>query len=119
MATSLNNILLWFTQGKKPTQLQFEETFSSFWHKEEFIPANMVEGLDLGLNQKADLSQFVAHLTDAQAHTVLFASKENTGNKQNSLAPDTTGTKFPTVDAVNGAIGNINTAIEIIKGQIG
>lgn len=99
--------------------MQFEETFRSFWHKEETIPANKVEGLDLGLNHKADLTQFVAHLTDAQAHTVLFVTKENTGNKQNSLTPDNTGTKFPTVDAVNGAIGNINTAIEIIKGQIG
>lgn len=31
--------------------------------------------------------------------------KENTANKQNSLATDGTGTKYPTVDAVNAGLG--------------
>lgn len=118
MVTPFNDILKWFLQGKKPTQSNFEETFKSFWHKEEIIPATRVEGVAQALNQKVDQSQFVAHLADAQAHTAQFASKENLGNKQNSLAPDTTGTKFPTVDAVNGAIGTIGNAIDLINGQI-
>jgi len=32
------------------------------------------------------------------------ASKENIANKQNDLTPDGTGTKYPTVDAVNNAL---------------
>jgi len=56
-----------------------------------------------------------------------LALKENSGNKQNSLSADGTGVKFPTVDAVNTAISNINTnavdkitvklALGITKGQ--
>jgi len=37
-----------------------------------------------------------------------FTNKENSANKQNSLAVDGTGTKFPTVDAVNAGITNSN-----------
>lgn len=37
-----------------------------------------------------------------------FTNKENSENKQNSLAVDGTGTKFPTVDAVNLGITNSN-----------
>jgi len=39
----------------------------------------------------------------------LEASKENTANKQNSLTVDGTGVKFPTVDAVNAGLANVNT----------
>jgi hypothetical protein len=44
--------------------------------------------------------------------------KENSINKQNSLATDGSGTKIPTVDAVNAVIGSISNAIDIINGQI-
>ncbi len=118
MATPLNEILQWFLQGKKPTQSQFDATFRSFWHKEETIPANKIEGFDLELDQMVTKTQLAEHLTDAQAHTALLASRENNGNKQNSLTPDNTGTKFPTVDAVNGAIATIATALDAINGQI-
>lgn len=118
MATPLDQILQWFLQGKKPTQSQFEATFRSFWHKEETIPANKIEGFNLELDQMVTKTQFAEHLTDAQAHVALLVSRENNGNKQNSLDPDTTGTKFPTVDAVNGAIGAITNALDAINGQI-
>ncbi|WP_177731905.1 hypothetical protein [Flavobacterium inviolabile] len=118
MTTPFNDILQWFLQGKKPTQSEFEATFRSFWHKEEAIPATKVDGLNQALSQKAGQAEFTAHLTDGQAHTGLFAAKENIANKQNSLTPDNTGTKFPTVDAVNQAIGTIGNAIDIINGQI-
>ena len=36
-----------------------------------------------------------------------MALKEATANKQNSLATDGTGTKYPTVDAVNAGINNL------------
>ena len=40
-----------------------------------------------------------------------LAAKELKANKQNSLAPDGTGTKFPTVDAVNAKIATISGEI--------
>ena len=41
---SLNQIFSWFKTGLKPTEQQFKETFSSFWHKSEKIPAAAIEG---------------------------------------------------------------------------
>jgi len=43
---------------------------------------------------------------DELGATVDISGKENSANKQNSLAVDGTGTKFPTVDAVNFGITN-------------
>jgi hypothetical protein len=40
-------------------------------------------------------------------------SKENTSNKQNSLAVDGTGAKYPTVDAVNAANNIQNTELQL------
>jgi len=118
MATPIDEILQWFLAGKKPTQSQFDETFRSFWHKEETIPANKIEGFNLELDQMVTKTQFAEHLADTQAHAALLASRENNGNKQNSLTPDNTGTKFPTVDAVNNAVGAITNALDAINGQI-
>lgn len=44
MAT-LNQIFSWFKTGLKPTETQFKETFSSFYHKSEKIPGTAVVGL--------------------------------------------------------------------------
>lgn len=62
-----------------------------------------------GATQNVDLG--VYNISSAQAtapsHLVTKAqhdTKENVSNKQNSLATDGTGTKYPTVDAVNAAI---------------
>lgn len=49
---------------------------------------------------------------------IAIALKEDSINKQNSLAHDGLGKKIPTVDAVNEAIGNVSNAIDIINGQI-
>jgi hypothetical protein len=43
-----------------------------------------------------------------------LGEKENTSNKQNSLAPDGTGKMYVTVDAVNGALGDILTILNSI-----
>ena len=118
MATQLTDILQWFLSGKKPTQSHFEATFRSFWHKGESIPTNKIDGLEQALKVKAEKTQFTAHLTDKAAHNNLLILKESTENKQNSLTADNTGTKFPTVDAVNKTVGNIGNAIDIINGQI-
>jgi hypothetical protein len=55
-----------------------------------------------------DLDEFTNAGIDPFAHISDIANKENSANKQNSLALDGTGTKFPTVDAVNLGITNSN-----------
>jgi hypothetical protein len=47
-------------------------------------------------------AQAATNLVDSYATEL--AAKELKANKQNNLAPDGTGTKFPTVDAVNGGL---------------
>jgi len=41
---NLATIFSWFETGDYPTQQQFWDTFSSFWHKSEKIPATAIEG---------------------------------------------------------------------------
>jgi len=41
---SLAQIFSWFETGDFPTQQQFQDTFSSFWHKGEKISATAIEG---------------------------------------------------------------------------
>jgi hypothetical protein len=42
---SLNQIFNWFKTGLKPTESQFKETFSSFWHKSEKISGTQIDGI--------------------------------------------------------------------------
>lgn len=52
---TLSNILSWFKRGMEPTEQQFEDTFTSFWHKEDdLIPISSVDGLAEELNNKYD-----------------------------------------------------------------
>jgi len=46
----------------------------------------------------------VSGITSTDALNALNTNKENTANKQNSLAVDGTGVKFPTVDAINNGV---------------
>ncbi|MBB6274731.1 hypothetical protein HDF26_005213 [Pedobacter cryoconitis] len=67
----------WFKTGLKPSQQQFWDTWDSFWHKDDVIPAANVENLDKRLDEKADQQAFAGHLTDPLAHQALLASKAN------------------------------------------
>lgn len=89
MATDINTILNWFKTGKKPTQSQFWASWLSFWHKEESIPQSSISNLTTVLNAKAEKSQFDAHQIDVNAHTELFATKEDKLNRgvPNGYAP--------------------------------
>lgn len=78
---SLNNIKGWFKTGFKPTQQQFEDTWDSFWHKDENIPVANIDGIDNLLNQKANKSVVDNHLTDASAHSEKFSTKEDKNKK--------------------------------------
>lgn len=67
---SLTAIKNWFKTGLKPTQAQFWDTWDSFRHKDDAVPAAEVEGLNALLAGKAEAT----HLADPNAHAALFAS---------------------------------------------
>lgn len=46
MSTPLHTIFSWFEAGDFPTQTQFEDTFSSFHHKDDLIPRESIEGFE-------------------------------------------------------------------------
>lgn len=83
---SLAQILEWFKTGKYPTQQQFQEAWSSFWHKDEKIPLQGVEGLPEALDQKAEAEQFNKHISEADAHKELFDQKANQFDTFKSIA---------------------------------
>lgn len=51
---NLNVIKNWFKTGLKPTQSQFWDTWDSFWHKDDQIKAENIEGLAALINGKAE-----------------------------------------------------------------
>lgn len=72
---SLNTIKNWFKTGLKPNQLQFWDTWDSFWHKDDIIPATKIENLNQRFNEKADTEAFEGHLTNLNSHQNLFDLK--------------------------------------------
>ncbi|PIF44933.1 hypothetical protein CLU96_1932 [Chryseobacterium sp. 52] len=72
-ATPLNTILNWFETGDFPTQEQFAASWSSFYHKDEFIPMDKVENLNTKLQDKTDKTVYEAHLTNPDAHNTTLA----------------------------------------------
>ncbi|MBB6499106.1 hypothetical protein [Pedobacter cryoconitis] len=72
---SINTIKNWFKTGLKPSQLQFWDTWDSFWHKDQTIPSSAIENLDNRFQEKADQEAFTGHLTDENAHKQLFSAK--------------------------------------------
>jgi|GEM_PF-5146423 len=54
MSIPLDTIYSYFKAGLFPTETQFHETWSSFWHKYEDIPVSAISGLDNQLQTKAE-----------------------------------------------------------------
>ncbi len=52
---SINIIKDWFRNQQKPPQEQFWAWLDSFWHRDDKIPQNAVDGLPTALQKKADL----------------------------------------------------------------
>jgi hypothetical protein len=53
MATPIEQLKAWFSKGKKPTEEQFHAWLDSYFHKDENIPAESIEGLTATLAGKA------------------------------------------------------------------
>lgn len=68
MSTPLNIILTWFQTGDIPTEIQFQATFSSFWHKDDLIPKEKISGLNAAFQNTVSAQAFQNHLNDENAH---------------------------------------------------
>lgn len=75
MSTPLTTIYTWFQTGDFPTETQFQQTFSSFFHKEETIPYTAVEGLDAKFNLMLLKSVFDSHIIDNMSHSGYLAMR--------------------------------------------
>ncbi|KFF13125.1 hypothetical protein IW15_10205 [Chryseobacterium soli] len=73
MSTPLHTILSWYEDGDFPTQEQFAASWSSFYHKDEFIPMDKVDNLNAKLQDKTDKLVYQAHLTNVDAHNTTLA----------------------------------------------
>lgn len=68
MSTPINTIFSWFETGDFPTQQQFQATFSSFFHKDEDIPAEKIQGLSQMFQGVATSESVTNHIQDPDAH---------------------------------------------------
>lgn len=59
----------WFTTGSKPTEKQFWGWMDSFFHKEEKIPMESVEGMSKALEGKVDASALEAFAFRSNTYT--------------------------------------------------
>lgn len=75
MITPISTLKRRFANFLKPTQEHFWAWMDSYWHKDENIPMNKVEGLSTALEGTASAEQLRNHLTDSQAHSGLFDRK--------------------------------------------
>lgn len=73
MYPELNTILSWFQTGDYPTQDQFQQSWSSFWHKYDKLPMSSIINLESSLQNKVDKSIYNAHLTSSDAHSTTLA----------------------------------------------
>lgn len=95
----LNTIISWFAEGAQPTNVQFETTWKSFFHKSENIPVEQIYQLADILNLKAE-----------REHLHLDLAKRDGSNLS---VDDINGLKevLGVALAANGIIGNIETTI--------
>jgi hypothetical protein len=73
MSTPLHTIFSWFETGDFPTEAQFKATFSSFYHKDDPIPVESIEGFEEMFQSFVSAEAFQAHLTDSMAHSGYLA----------------------------------------------
>jgi accessory gene regulator protein AgrB len=76
MSIPLNTIYSYFESGDFPTQKQFQDSWSSFWHKDESIPTSKITGLDSLLQNKADKNIFETHVSNPDSHTNYLAKRD-------------------------------------------
>ena len=81
MKVSLSQIKSWFKKGLYPTESQFSNTWDSFWHKDDKLSLNSIEGLIEVLNKKANSALLDAKADKEHLHKD-YLTKEDIVDKQ-------------------------------------
>ncbi|UTX50089.1 hypothetical protein [Chryseobacterium sp. MA9] len=115
MSTPLHTIFSWFETGDFPTETQFKETFLSFYHKDDIIPMESIEGLEEIFQLFVSAEAFQEHLKDPKAHSEYLALL-NAGNLT-SAHVDSWKSKLgisnvATIDS-SDELGNVYTKIQV------
>lgn len=115
MSTPLHTIFSWFETGDYPTEAQFKETFSSFFHKDYPIPMESIEGFGELFQLFASAEEFKKHLADPKAHSEYLAFLDagnltvtHVNNWKSKLGISNVGT----IDSADQP-GNVYTKIQV------
>lgn len=71
MATAIDTIKNWFKTDLMPSQEQFWAWMDSYWHKNETIPTNKIDGLESALNSKASTDQLINKVDKVEGKSLL------------------------------------------------
>jgi len=115
MSTPLDTIFSWFEAGDFPTETQFKETFSSFYHKDNLIPMENIEGFGEIFQLFASAEAFKEHLTDPKAHSEFLAlldASNLTPAHVESWKSKLSINNAATIDS-SGQQGNVYTKIQV------
>lgn len=123
MATirSLAQLFDWFKRGAYPKAEQFQDAFTSFWHKEENIPQDTVKGLPDSLNGKFDKTDGEALIDRADALDVRadgLESRINTNSTKISAAEGRIDDAEERLDGHDDALAEHNTRISTAESEI-
>ncbi|HAO08691.1 MAG TPA: hypothetical protein DCQ50_17310 [Chryseobacterium sp.] len=83
--TPLNTILSWFQTDDFPTELQFANSWSSFWHKYDKLPMSSIDGLAQMFQQTASSEVLQGHIHDDTAHDSTLAKLDAANLTQNNI----------------------------------
>lgn len=112
--TPLHTILSWFQTGDFPTETQFKETFLSFYHKEDLIPIEGIEGFEEIFQSFVSAAAFQQHLTDPNAHSgylALLNASNLTSTHVNNWKSKLGISNIATIDS-SDQLGNVYTKIQ-------
>lgn len=110
MATDKNTLKNWFKTGLKPLQAHFWAWLDSYWHKDEKIPMQNIEGIDTALENKAETTA-----VDAKANADASGlGDENVAKWKEVLGVGELPENIATIDQ-NGALGNVHTKEQITE----
>ena len=96
--TAIATLKKWFSNFRKPKQEHFWAWLDSFWHKDEKIPMDSIEGLENAIQGTASAEQLRNHLTDSQAHKELFDGKVDKEDGKGLSSNDFTSAYRQTLD---------------------
>lgn len=108
MKVSLSQIKSWFKKGLYPTESQFSNTWDSFWHKDDKLSLNSIEGLTDVLNKKANSALLDAKANKEHLHED-YLTKEDIVDKQN-VRDDNLQTKSK---IITSAINELNSKLGV------